>query len=852
MSTQGGQRSTLASRLVAAIAADPGRIAVRDERDHLTFGDLGEVAGGVAAALAAADPDGRAPVPVVGHRDVTTVAAIAGVILAGRAWATIDATDPPPRIATIAERLGADVAVIGRGVAPDGVPGRAIAVDDPGLPPPIGPVADPDPGEVGAVIFTSGSTGIPKGVVYDHLRLEARADRRLRPKAVAESGPVVPLSAPLSYAAGFGRLFDLLAGRTLAIFDPAGRGPLRYAEWLDAERFARISMVPSLARAILSQWPSGRRLESVVRISTHGEGLHWADVGPLRDLIAEGGTVRSTYAASEATGALEFEIGPDDPLGTGAVPLGRPGEDRDVRLVPVTDDPGAPGEIMIVDDAVALGYWGDPERTAARFGQLEDGRRCYRTGDLAEIDDDGVFHHRGRSDDMVKIRGLLVEPAESERLLRAMPGVRTATVLPHPLPEGGHRLVAHVVPDPSGGLTPESVRADLAAQLPAHVVPSVIARYDALPLTPRGKVDRQALLGAPVEAWRTTPLEAPLGVRETTVASIVSTLLGLDRVGRHDDLFELGLDSLAAQELVAVVEDRFGVALPVTALLDAPTVARLAPLTLDRTPRSALSVRFNPDARSAPLFCVSGAGGTALKLRPLADRLTDRPVVVIEANGLHRRGRPDRTIEAMARRAEREIRRHQAAGPYLLMGHSVGGLVAFEVARRLRRRGEQIGFLAVLDVAPGVAAATPELGASIQKAMGRADVPTAVALLAGIQRRASRWWRSAAAGFRPVRDIRGYDVFVGIGTRAASRYSPEPLDVDLLVVAVADRHLAQHWAGLVPDVASVHVSGDHNSMLLEPHVAELAAVLGARLPAPDVSPVAAADTVVPGGELTST
>jgi acyl-coenzyme A synthetase/AMP-(fatty) acid ligase len=209
--------------------------------------------------------------------------------------------------------------------------------------------------------------------------------------------------------------------------------------------------------------------------------------------------VEHAYGATETGWAFTHRVAIGEAPRQGPAPLGRPAVEGTVRLEPVAGAEEAVSQV-VVGGAIALGYLADPDLTRAYFEVDADGRRWWRTGDIVAADDDGMLWHRGRLDDVVKVRGKLASPAQVVAVLTAVPGIRQAVVLPY---EQDHniRLVAHVELDPDTELTLDDVRMTLARELPAHLVPSAVLRHRALPTTGRGKVDRRRLMDGPFEPW---------------------------------------------------------------------------------------------------------------------------------------------------------------------------------------------------------------------------------------------------------------------------------------------------------------------------------------------------------------
>ncbi len=836
------ERLTPYMRLSTLAGSRPEQLSIIDGDRELTASEVFERAISIAAMILDREPAGGPPIAVIAGSMLDQILGALGVLLAGRGFSTIETRTPIARSHEMVGRLGSTIALVDTTqhatLVPEGCSPILFSAS-PGLGGEIA-IPTPDPKAPACVVFTSGSTGRPKAVVYRFATIEARiAQRKLELDDVERE--VRPANSLIAFAGGVVSIYEVLLGETIALFDVSGQGPKSFIDWVDGRGFSSIKMVPSLVRS-LEPYMAGRRMERLRSIRTAGEGLHWSDIGLMRQIAAPDLTVEAYYGSTEAGNALFNIVGPTVPLGEGPVPLGAPVPARDIRLEPIGPRSDDPLELVVVGRGVADGYLGEPELTAKRFFVTDDGQKAYRTGDLLARDARGELYHRGRVDDLVKIRGLLVEPAEPERVLRTVPGLAAATVLAQPTPSGAMRLVAHVATTTEDPATPATVRRALTDQLPRHLVPAVLVRHETLPLTDRGKVDRDRLRGVPLEPWRAVPIEPPTGEIEPVLASVLCTSLELDEISRHDDIFDLGADSLSIQEMLVAIEDRLGVEITVGDLIDAPTVASLAerlsghPTTRPRDRANAPDEAwFNPDGHLDPIVAIAGAGGATMAFRALAQALgPGQPVLALQQHGIDRGGRVDRTIEAAAQRAEAVLLRRGLYGPLAVVGHSVGGLVAFELARRWIDRGAPVALIGVIDAGPGAEVAplsgTVDIADRVRATGLRAPLATVSWLAQGLGRRIARSRQLAMAGRRPARTQQDYDRFFEVGLRAARRYDPAPLPVEtpLMLVHTVDSTAVGLWDGLAP-VAEVEIGGDHLSMLQPPHVGALAEALRERL-----------------------
>jgi thioesterase domain-containing protein/acyl carrier protein len=338
------------------------------------------------------------------------------------------------------------------------------------------------------------------------------------------------------------------------------------------------------------------------------------------------------------------------------------------------------------------------------FGR-EEGGRLYRTGDLVRLLSDGELEFLGRADRQVKIRGLRIELGEIEAALGRHPAVAECAVLALGQ-DGDRRLVAFVVARREGeGALVEQLREHLRLTLPDYMVPASFLFLEAMPLTPVGKVDRRALAGMDLVPWEPERLEAR-DVLELELVRVWEEVLDRPRIGVRDNFFDLGGHSLLAVRLLARVQERFGRDLPLAILFQKGTVEQMAALLRGgASPEtSSCLIPIQPGGTATPFFCVHPAGGDVLCYAPLARHLgADQPFYGLQSRGLSGAGEPIQKVPEMAGLYLEEIRRVQPEGPYRLGGWSLGGVVAFEMARQLRERGEEVALLAFLDSAPEAA-----------------------------------------------------------------------------------------------------------------------------------------------------
>ena len=818
------------------IATERGdAVAVQTPDESVTYRETLTVAEERARALGAAVPDRSRPIAVDVESDVESVLSILAVLCSGHPVIVLDPFLPDSRRNHILAVSGAHLLTAADLVTP--VPHGTET-------------ADPAPEDPAVLIFTSGSTGTPKGVVHGQRNwVNQAADGRAFLGLCPDDRAATLL--PLSFGAGFDCLvMTMLNGSRLLLWDVRRRGTDGLRDWLATEQATTVHCTPSLLRSWLS--PQTFAVGSLRLLSTCGEPVYRGDVERVRaGLMPEG--VFCSWSGSSETGNLAFNLFPAErELPAGVIPVGTPASDKHVRIVgdDGADLPvGTAGEVIIESAHLALGYHAAPTLTAARFTDLGDGRKRYRTGDLGRFDTRGQLHLLGRADDAIKIRGYLVEPVEVESAIRALPWTGDAVVTADRA-EG--RLTAYIAVDHGKwSPAPVEIRRELAKVLTPWMIPRDIVVLAELPRTERGKVDRAALPAAPART-----IEPVRGLTEANLEILWRDVLALDAVGRSEDFLALGGDSLAAATLLARVRERWFVDIPTAEFAREPTIAGLGRL-LDAANRD----RARTDAAGTvvelrggegrPMFIAAGAGAPAVSLLPLVRELGgDFPVYGLQAHGLERRGRADRTIRSAARRAVRDIRSIQPDGPYRLAGYSYGGFVMLEAAARLVDSGARCDAVILLD-----ALFEPELldrvcGAAHPEVSGAADraalpdrtglpadpphppddgAPTPADRLAALWSRALMRTLVATAGLVTLPTATQWTVFWDLGRQLIRRHRPAIYRGPVVLVRASSSPAnVAAWNCLVSGGTTVvPVAGDHHSMLRTPLVAETAAAIDA-------------------------
>jgi amino acid adenylation domain-containing protein len=565
--------------LARRAAERPDAIAVACSDRQLTYGELNRQANRLARMLVRRGIGPGHAVATLFRRSEQMIVAQLAVLKAGAAYAPLDPSHPPARIAFFVADVGARLLLSTRDVASKVDVGlEIVALDEPAITAELAREQDDDlsrrctPADTAYVIYTSGSTGQPKGSAIAHRNLANLVDHYRELLAIGPADRLSQIAAP-AFDGTMNEIWPaLITGATLDIADDDVRqSPTELARWIRARGVTIAYTATPMAELLLDEDWSRASLRA---LSTGGQALRRRPSGrePFR--------LVNIYGPTEATDYVTCE---DVSPGTHPVTtIGRPIQNTAIYILDREDQPtpvGVYGELHIGGANVGRGYVGRPALTAERFvpdpfGPVIAGARLYRTGDRARWLADGRIEFGGRTDDQVKIRGYRIELGEIEVALTRIAGIERSVVLAREDVPGDKRLVAYVVAE--GGTKPETkaLETALAAALPAYMMPSAFVVLDAFPLTANGKVDRKALPAPELEV--SGEYVAPRDALEAALAQIFCEVLRLERVGVHDDFFALGGHSLRATQVVARARVMLSVDLPVRVLFEAPTVARLA------------------------------------------------------------------------------------------------------------------------------------------------------------------------------------------------------------------------------------------------------------------------------------
>jgi myxalamid-type nonribosomal peptide synthetase MxaA len=537
--------------------ATPHAVALVSESGTVTFAEMYEKVCSLAAYLRTLGVGPDSLVGVFLERDCTMVVAIMAVLHAGGAYVPLDPDYPADRLEHILGDASPKLVITQRSLRArlSAEAMRVLSIDaewggEPHASPELG---DQRPDQLAYVIYTSGSTGRPQGVMIEHGHV---VQLWLALEEIYRTCPAchrVALNASISFDASVQQLVQLLSGRALFVISAeARRDPARLLRLIEEQSICAIDCTPSqlkswITAGLLRNGPSKLRV-----VLVGGEAIEpelWA-------MLATSSDIRffNVYGPTECTVDVTAALLNGD---TSSPHVGRPMRGRRIYVLGKDQEPLAPGihgEIYIGGTGVARGYLRRPEATRERFLQdpFTTGGRMYKTGDIGSFRADGILEFHGREDSQVKIRGHRVELGEIESQLRRHPQVRDAVVVMREEPGRTKRVVAYVVTRDRGSphAIIESLRQHVTRNVPEFMVPADFVLLANIPLSPSGKIDRRALPAPNRPFEPDASHEEPEGIVERTLAETWRTVLGVGRVGRNDDFFKLGGDSLLLIELL--------------------------------------------------------------------------------------------------------------------------------------------------------------------------------------------------------------------------------------------------------------------------------------------------------------
>ncbi|MEO2215446.1 amino acid adenylation domain-containing protein [Paenibacillus amylolyticus] len=560
----------------------PDAVAVAYGDQQLTYAELNARANQLAWTLREQGVGPECIVAIMAERSLELMVGLYGILKAGGAYLPIDPSLPAERIGYMLRDSGALVLLLDSGMDSCGFEGAVVELTPQGQgQSESNPPLEQDSDSLAYVIYTSGTTGNPKGVMMGHRSVINRLQWMQHCYPIGEQD-VLLQKTPITFDASVLELFWWgTTGSRICMLAPQGeKDPVVLAQTIERHGVTVMHFVPSMLSVFLEQ--AGQvfhqeKLGSLRRVFASGEALKPQHVtGFYKLLEGSGATLHNLYGPTEAAEVSYFDC-MSSHMKT-AIPIGKPLANTQLYIVndqlqlqPI----GVLGELYIAGDALARGYFNQPELTAEKFvdNPFELGTKMYRTGDLARWLPDGNVEYLGRMDHQVKIRGYRIECGEIEAQLLTHAQIREAVVMDRKDEQGEAYLCAYLVSDKV--MPVPELREHLAAQLPDYMIPSYFVELETIPLTSNGKVDRKALPAPDREAY-TESYEAPRDALEKHLAELFAEVLGVSEIGIGDSFFARGGHSLKAVTLVSRVHQQLAVELPLRELFARPTVKALA------------------------------------------------------------------------------------------------------------------------------------------------------------------------------------------------------------------------------------------------------------------------------------
>ena len=839
--------------LFSALArTQPAALAVTHHDLSMTYRELDERSNQLAHFLIAQGIGPEIPVAVCLHPCLDVMVSLLAIWKARGVYLPLDPTHPEALIGRMLQEAKPRLVLTSTGLAgltsawPQLCLHRDAALIA-GLPH-SAPAVEPSLDDSAYLLYTSGTTGMPKGVLATQRNLAQYIQSAAQKYGFSPQDRFISLARYTFSISLWELVSPLCCGGHLRL--------LERKDVLSPERLSRalrditvLHAGPSLLGGLflhLSGQPKEERTFPQMRHASSGGDMVSPVIMERMKMTFPQAELFVIYGCSEiscmgTTFPIERETRQSRTW------VGKPFPNVTLRLLDSLRRPvpfGVVGEICFAGDGIVRGYLDRPDLNAEKFAEI-DGKRFYCTGDMGRLHSDGNLEFLGRRDFQIQLHGIRIELAGIETVVQQLGLAAQCAVVARPLGENGLQMVAFVVKPRNPRIA--TFRRALARELPDYMLPHQVVVLDAMPLTVNGKLDRNKLMEMklPHQCGPQGTGGAPMNERERKVAAIFARTLGLREVGPEESFFDLGGDSLLGMIAMIEIEKELGIAPPPSLLFEGGTVRALASYrggdldpVAEGLPRA---VALNGDIEGeAPLFMLSGVH----IYRELANRLEG----VCPAFGVftHREIEafsPDAETQRVAALADDYIsimRAKQPRGPYRILGYSFSGIVAYEVARRLRSAGETVSLLALID------SHLPEWNAGWRHRL------TMLSRLPGVPLRSSMaflWQKMRRALFRrgdeavlyhDDRELGDWEVQRGVANfNTIADYRPQILpsegEIVLLVSGVRLRENPLHspfcgWEAFVRKIDAHRIEADHFQMMRdEPHISKVAAILRERL-----------------------
>lgn len=693
----------------AQVLKSPESIAISDDQKKVTYSQLNEKANKLARYLNDSGAKEGSLVSICMERSTDILVALLAVLKAGCTYIPLDPIYPKDRLALILED-GNPALMITEKKLLESLPKtetKNIFIEE------VEAYKDYSgentnfsvtPNTVAYLIYTSGSTGKPKGVQIEHFSMVNFLASMAKKPGITSEDVMLAVTTISFDIAGLEMYLPILCGATIFIASQeTSMNPDLLIQKIEECKATILQATPVTFRMLNSaEWNGSKKL----KILCGGEAM---PKELAYDLIKKCGELWNMYGPTETTVWSTVEkVEVDENDKTGYVNLGKPIDNTFIYILNTEFQPvpiGYPGELFIGGDGLARGYFNLPAMTKEKF--LPDtfsdkpGARMYRTGDLVQQTESGKIEFLNRVDSQVKIRGFRIELGEIESAIAQFNTIKNNVVIVREDTPGDKKLVAYIIKTEDMEIDIAELRQFLKTKIPDYMVPSAFVFIVQFPLTPNEKIDRK-VLPSPLEV---APQQAktymePQTETERKLAAIWSDVLKIQRIGIDENFFEIGGHSMIAVTLMVKIEKELGIRLPLAILFDHSNIHDMA-LLLDKKVEPikwGSLVPIRSKGAKKPLYLVHGAGLNLLLYTTIVAHLDpDQPVFGLQAKGLDGVDEPIDTIEGIAAYYNSEILAVDKSGSYALAGFSMGGQLAYEMARQLVEAGKKVSFLGVFD-----------------------------------------------------------------------------------------------------------------------------------------------------------
>lgn len=689
-------------------------------------------------------------------------------------------------------------------------------------------------------IYTSGTTGKPKGLKISHASLINHLESHKREFPYMKNERVlqhINYTFDPSVLEIFG---PLLTGNTIVLTDQDRQFDVDYLSLLISEQqITRAQILHSLLEKILDK-PSFFGAEKLLYVFTGGEALNSQLVQKYFKKMPNGIPLINLYGPSEATVASTFYHCKEED-NYPVTPIGKPFSnyhlvilDDNQKLVP----DGVVGELYIGGESLSNGYVNNTTLNQYSFIHLDFPitGKYYRTGDMVKRLKTGDYVFVSRKDSQVKIRGFRIELNEIKRTTLNYREIKAAAIVVKSI-NNDKKIFAFLVKHKDSSITANEIKNRLSNELPYYMVPNAIVWINELPVTSNGKLDENKFPFTKNDLL-TGKKRKPDSFLEKELTNLWKEILCVEDIGVDDDFFDLGGHSIKVIELIGYIRDKLNFQVPITAIFQYRTVYALANYLKSNKPinSSRIIVQLKgSNSSERPLFLIHPGGGGVLCYLPLTDNIKmDMPIYGIQSVGYDQDIEPYASIPLMAERYVIEMKKVQKTGPYRLAGWSMGGTIAFEMAKLLRTEGEEVSFIGLLDAHPfgrinqkieredSIAVWAKSLDIQKGKLKDKTQTERYMIVLAVAKKR----------GILPknagIEDVKRIIKVMGNNNIASDHYMySEPIDRDLVVFKCLEKD-TEYTHGLVnpmlwkerttKNIVSVNITGHHNNIMKTPHV----------------------------------